>query len=53
MMLSVESFPFIMSQSVLVENMLESKYYIVFITEPEAFDGVGKVALISNYIFLL
>ena len=42
-----------MSQSVLVENMLESKYYIAFITEPEAFDGVDKVALISNYIFLL
>ena len=53
MILSVESFPFIMSQSVLVENMLESKYYIVFTTEPEAFDGVGKVALISNHIFLL
>lgn len=33
MILSVESFPFIMSQSVLVENMLESKYYIVFITQ--------------------
>lgn len=53
MILSVESFPFIISQLVLVENMLESKYYIVFITQPEAFEGVGKVALISNYIFLL
>ena len=49
--MSVEGFPSIKPQSVVC--LLEPKEHIVFSIEPEAFRGVVKVPLISNfYIFL-
>ena len=48
--MSVEGFPSIKPQSVVC--LLEPKDHIVFSIEPEAFRGVVKVPLISNFYFI-